>query len=109
MTPYALVAQLDRVTGYEPVGRGFESLPAHHKRHCFVRNNAFYFYQQKAGRDSNPFAKKAPLELFLNAHLRESLLKNIKEKTPEWVSFFWWANRDSNPGPTGYEPVALTN
>ena len=25
----ALVAQLDRVTGYEPVGRGFESLRAH--------------------------------------------------------------------------------
>ena len=25
----ALVAQLDRVTGYEPVGRGFESLLAH--------------------------------------------------------------------------------
>lgn len=24
-----LVAQLDRVTGYEPVGRGFESLQAH--------------------------------------------------------------------------------
>ena len=24
----ALVAQLDRVTGYEPVGRGFESLQA---------------------------------------------------------------------------------
>ena len=21
----------------------------------------------------------------------------------------WWAFRDSNPGPTGYEPVALTN
>ena len=27
---HALVAQLDRVTGYEPVGRGFESLPARH-------------------------------------------------------------------------------
>ena len=25
---YAPVAQPDRVTGYEPVGRGFESLPA---------------------------------------------------------------------------------
>ena len=25
---YALVAQLDRVTGYEPVGQGFESLRA---------------------------------------------------------------------------------
>ena len=23
--------------------------------------------------------------------------------------FIWWTNRDSNPGPTGYEPVALTN
>ena len=21
----------------------------------------------------------------------------------------WWTIRDSNPGPTGYEPVALTN
>ena len=21
----------------------------------------------------------------------------------------WWANRDSNPGPSGYEPDALTN
>ena len=26
---YALVAQLDRVSGYEPEGRGFESLPAY--------------------------------------------------------------------------------
>ena len=25
---FALIAQLDRVTGYEPVGRGFESLSA---------------------------------------------------------------------------------
>ena len=27
---YALVAQLDRVTDYESVGRGFESLSAYH-------------------------------------------------------------------------------
>ena len=26
-----LVAQLDRVTGYEPVGRGFEPLQAHQR------------------------------------------------------------------------------
>ena len=26
----ALLAQLDRVTGYEPVGQGFESLAARH-------------------------------------------------------------------------------
>ncbi len=29
---HALVAQLDRVTGYEPVGQGFESLRAHQTR-----------------------------------------------------------------------------
>ena len=28
----ALLAQLDRVTDYESVGQGFESLAAHHKR-----------------------------------------------------------------------------
>ena len=25
------------------------------------------------------------------------------------IIFAWCTNRDSNPGPTGYEPVALTN
>lgn len=37
---YALVAQLDRVSGYEPEGRGFESLPAYQKaveRFCVLR------------------------------------------------------------------------
>ena len=33
-----------------------------------------------------------------------------KEDHTFGVAFFvWWAIRDSNPGPTGYEPVALTN
>ena len=27
----------------------------------------------------------------------------------ELYPYWWCANRDSNPGPTGYEPVALTN
>ncbi len=35
---------------------------------------------------------------------------NIIAKNPlPFGSGFWWAIRDSNPGPTGYEPVALTN
>jgi len=25
------------------------------------------------------------------------------------LASIWWAFRDSNPRPTGYEPVALTN
>ena len=38
------------------------------------------------------------------------LLANLVKKAhPIRMSFFWWAIRDSNPGPTGYEPVALTN
>ena len=28
---------------------------------------------------------------------------------PVWVAFPWWTIKDSNLGPTGYEPVALTN
>ncbi len=32
-----MLAQLDRVTGYEPVGRGFESLTAHQKETTIYR------------------------------------------------------------------------
>ena len=32
----APVAQLDRVTGYEPVGQGFESLPARQERQITI-------------------------------------------------------------------------
>ena len=32
-----------------------------------------------------------------------------KKSRIETMRLFWWAIRDSNPGPTGYEPVALTN
>ena len=39
----ALIAQLDRVTGYEPVGRGFESLSAHQKK-AKSRDLAFFSY-----------------------------------------------------------------
>ena len=40
---YAPVAQLDRVTGYEPVGQGFESLPAYQKSRYSVRNSGFSY------------------------------------------------------------------
>ena len=40
----ALLAQLDRVTGYEPVGQGFESLTAHQQKpHKHVVYVAFSF------------------------------------------------------------------
>ena len=40
---YAPVAQLDRVTGYEPVGQGFESLPAYQKNRYPIRDNGFSY------------------------------------------------------------------
>ena len=49
----ALVAQLDRVTGYEPVGQGFESLPA---RQTPKRNRVwvFFYFLLLLNGDSNP-------------------------------------------------------
>ena len=38
---YALVAQLDRVTDYESVGRGFESLPSHQEKPV---HNVYWFF-----------------------------------------------------------------
>ena len=40
---YALVAQLDRVTGYEPVGQGFESLQARHVKDVPFSGTSFIF------------------------------------------------------------------
>ncbi len=39
---YAPVAQLDRVSGYEPEGRGFESLPAYQNRQIPIRVSACF-------------------------------------------------------------------
>ena len=41
---YALVAQLDRVTDYESVGRGFESLPAYHMSTLTLIELAWTFF-----------------------------------------------------------------
>ncbi|MBP1743819.1 MAG: hypothetical protein H6Q58_797 [Firmicutes bacterium] len=47
-----MVAQLDRVAGYEPVGRGFESSPSHHLKDRYLNGLRyllfFYFYMQNA-------------------------------------------------------------
>ena len=49
---YALVAQLDRVTDYESVGRGFESLPSHQEKPEHVCVLVFLFCLRD-GRGSN--------------------------------------------------------
>ena len=57
---YAPVAQLDRVFGYEPKGRGFESLIARHVGMDFVSIRFFYFMKKSVIRSViPPFRKKA--------------------------------------------------
>ena len=46
---YALVAQLDRVTDYESVGRGFESLPSHQEKPEHVCVLVFLFVSTMEG------------------------------------------------------------
>ena len=41
LAAYALVAQPDRVFGYEPKGRGFESLPARQKKALAIASAFF--------------------------------------------------------------------
>ena len=54
---YAPVAQLDRVSGYEPEGQGVESLPARHKEQYNISCAVFY-YVSEISRDSNPTRRK---------------------------------------------------
>ena len=56
---YAPVAQLDRVSDYESEGRGFESLPAHHKPMTKKMSWAFFFVVScKNSKIDEPFLKR---------------------------------------------------
>ena len=44
---HALVAQLDRVFGYEPKGQGFESLAARQKRKYRFSSVLLFIYKKK--------------------------------------------------------------
>ena len=46
---YAAVAQLDRVFGYEPKGRGFESLQPYHEKRCNFKLQRFLFFESIRG------------------------------------------------------------
>ena len=39
---------------------------------------------------------------------RKGFISLKKAKSKFDLAFFWWAIRDLNPGPAGYEPAALT-
>lgn len=64
---HAPVAQLDRVSGYEPEGRGFESLPAYQKyQSSFYCSGIFIIFELLEFEPARVFAfRKQPGGLFL--------------------------------------------
>ena len=64
---HAPVAQLDRVTDYESVGQGFESLPAYQKSGYPIRDNRFFNTPAgtRKGGPSEARVKKCPVDTFL--------------------------------------------
>ena len=84
-----------------------------------VRTNECFLHKSRSGCAPPLFLPSAPLlerlclsrSAFFSAFFRV-LVDTAKRKIPAiwWrVSFVWWAFRDSNPGPIGYEPSALTS
>ncbi len=64
------VAQLDRVTGYEPVGRGFESLQARLKE---TDNNSFPFYFSQKIKTGNFYLPVFLLISFISSTIFSSI------------------------------------
>ena len=46
-------------------------------------------------------------DIYSNVSMRKESI--IKKSAHNRVRIFWWAITDSNRGPSGYEPGALTN
>ena len=63
----------------------------------YIRNDVDEQLQRILGRQSETFGAKS------------ETLEDEKELRVENKGKNWWAHLDSNQGPTGYEPVALTN
>jgi hypothetical protein len=73
------VAQLDRVTGYEPVGRGFESLQARHSKQPFEYFQAAIFLPLLLFKvnKKRPFQKKKALVPVVGLEPTRSHLQRI--------------------------------
>ena len=78
---YAPVAQLDRVTGYEPVGRGFESLPAYQKFQIPIRVSGIFYLRWKGLEKLNAARTSAAADGLTEANLNFHSLWGMKMQT----------------------------
>ena len=68
LNKYAALAQLDRVTGYEPVGRGFESLmPRQKPSHLSM---AWFFDYVNSGQRKDLYADRRGLLVICPKYIR---------------------------------------
>jgi hypothetical protein len=78
---YAPVAQLDRVTDYESVGRGFESLLAYHRRSkLYIACSVFFIQKTERAHSAAPPLQMEPASL--GFHLVFSFDGNCQLYTP---------------------------
>ncbi len=100
-------------SSYEKSRRGFEYIIGNSiKLGCIIMSGTLNpKFAHNAVREYH-WAVARTLLCFALRNIRgsESLWdSNIKTQPQAVVFLCWWAIGDSNPGPTGYEPVALTN
>ena len=109
----ALIAQLDRVTGYEPVGRGFESLSARHgKSTCssgafFIYRTVAEFFYYRSGK-----LYSCPDKFFLPPHITSPTccLVAAKRKAESLVSYdLYFAASDVPVSPSDFGGKKKTN
>ena len=92
---HASLAQLDRVTGYEPVGRGFESLSARHKSKQAPIFGCLLTFS--AERDSNRANSKQSGGLFAARREDETFPTNVNT-TNEMKRFTRWSELSARKG-----------
>ena len=84
----ALLAQLDRVTGYEPVGQGFESLAAHQQYPFLAIVRDGFFYSNSSHTVYLLFGGRCAIiatEPIMAKNVKEVLIMDIKAKIEELV------------------------
>ena len=88
---YAAVAQLDRVFGYEPKGRGFESLQPYHKKRSFlIEMTAFlHFFEQFISIKND---RLRPLGRFNFSSTRSKIQAFFKNTSARISAFRWSAS-----------------
>ncbi len=89
---------------------GHSLIPTELSGHTNLANLIFNIYKILAGVEGiEPSSAVLETDILPLNYTPKSLYKIIDISLEKYLNIIWWAFRDLNPGPTGYEPGALTN